>query len=946
LTGLTLFFAIPFINIDVLNFIPVKQETVYRLVDQRTANIVTFISISLAVVGFLISNLAIKEPFTYQLLFKRTYFYPVIIFVLTIAGCFIVLSTLRDAINPAMYSRYAINGTYLLLLSIGLVGYLFWKLKLFISDTSVNNEYRREVKKLIVKDARRRALEKISNRIYEDYMNSLKIRKYSYADSIVRRLELKILSIEPVKHSKEYLISDVDLKTLKQYARVIEMYDPLGIGEEIHRKKNVLRFTENIDEVKLTSIRKAFKYQVTENAFDYKELLETRLKQAISDNKEQSVAEILDIYYDYYEIQREGINSGEIGRALLWELYRAIERNSLRVVVQFRIFIHRVLVLSINHNNIETFRSYISFPTWYYQKAYSQTINNSGYKRIYEACSEFAGMQLREITSYFLVFPSKKTNDIEEKKRLNRFIYLGFNAFSSLLYEVIKNKAWTQFRLILNELSQLYIDPYSSRSQLIHLNATREGGEDLSELKRKVEIEQKPALYYRHTNLGVLYWIYYLYSRNLLNVDSQEVAEAVQALESEISYSHYGDILDDLIFLRGVDVMNDYLGWGQWDYEDRLSGTAYSPPQPREWITFGFIVDFLRNDRFLYDESSTNQENIKYLCDDLIQELKNINGDSEKYLSLTKADSEEELNNKITKLQNQLVSIKRKRSATEEKKIAQTPLSSVRVEEFKQNLGRRWKENAFIHHLFIRSGNVIEQESTKNDLKDIGQLIFMGKGKRLFVDIDNGQDLMHNLDGWGGIVGQREDDEFYRILIEHNSRIKDGNSLVDVIEQGIKDISATMIIIGHSLVFDREFRQSNRFIEEGASVENNNHLIGKYDSIPVYRSQSKLLGNTVIICNFPSAFSMKHHRNPDWYEEVLNIDVRPISDAEAIKKLEEDPERWKKDRDGNILSEEEAITLIKTSVIVDIYVREDFEVVNPEKFVVYKIAKNTDLDNN
>ena len=64
-------FSSLFSGIDFLNFINLKDETSRILVDQRTTNIATIISITLVVVGFLINNLAVKSSLTYKLLFKK-----------------------------------------------------------------------------------------------------------------------------------------------------------------------------------------------------------------------------------------------------------------------------------------------------------------------------------------------------------------------------------------------------------------------------------------------------------------------------------------------------------------------------------------------------------------------------------------------------------------------------------------------------------------------------------------------------------------------------------------------------------------------------------------------------------------------------------------------------------------------------------------------------------
>src|SRR6266581_1948546 len=72
-----IFLVSPLINIDFFNRIELNQQTVITIVDQRTANIATIISITLVVVGFLLNNLAVKSPLVYRLLFQKSYLYPI-----------------------------------------------------------------------------------------------------------------------------------------------------------------------------------------------------------------------------------------------------------------------------------------------------------------------------------------------------------------------------------------------------------------------------------------------------------------------------------------------------------------------------------------------------------------------------------------------------------------------------------------------------------------------------------------------------------------------------------------------------------------------------------------------------------------------------------------------------------------------------------------------------
>jgi len=114
-----------------------SYDTAKIIVDQRAANIATIISITLVVVGFLINNLAVKEGFAYQLLFRHSYLYPIIYFTLCTIGCFFIISMLREDIDTYNFIRLVNIGTYLAIIILFLIGFLFKTIIQFTNDKTI-----------------------------------------------------------------------------------------------------------------------------------------------------------------------------------------------------------------------------------------------------------------------------------------------------------------------------------------------------------------------------------------------------------------------------------------------------------------------------------------------------------------------------------------------------------------------------------------------------------------------------------------------------------------------------------------------------------------------------------------------------------------------------------------------------------------------------------------
>lgn len=226
----TVFFVFPQINVEWFNFIPLETKDAESLVDQRTANIASIISISLVVVGFLISNMAIKETFAYDILFEETSLYPLVYLTLSTIACFVITSTLRDWIEPEMFVRIVISGTYLVLSILILIGRLFGKIIHFTSNKNI--EYLLHEKlmieaKLCTLDA---LIGKYSEREYNELMSRYGVSKFDWLANIDND---NVIFGEEVIPTPEYrIIADVNIVTLNNFIQTkIQAGDPVYFKE-------------------------------------------------------------------------------------------------------------------------------------------------------------------------------------------------------------------------------------------------------------------------------------------------------------------------------------------------------------------------------------------------------------------------------------------------------------------------------------------------------------------------------------------------------------------------------------------------------------------------------------------------------------------------------------------------------------------------------------------
>ena len=299
------FFIIHLINIPFLNFIPIEEENIKTLINNRTTNIVTMISVTFAVIGFLIANLAIKESFTYNILFKKSGFFPVAFTALTLIVCFILLSTFTDWF-PLDYQRDALLvGTYFISIVIFLIGYLFTNLVRFTNQKYILDL----VQKKLISESKRN-LFSIGQTIISLH-EVQKLGLYNYSRTFVKNMtkgdfiltsgynvvsDIKInklsRKIGQLKHSKKIFINNLFLNR-----EIVGNEDGLFFVEETSYQ--ILK--QDLKELnKCIVISKKSKETYT----DAKEYILQKLEENVKSNNHKLVEKYLNMLSEAYELQQ------------------------------------------------------------------------------------------------------------------------------------------------------------------------------------------------------------------------------------------------------------------------------------------------------------------------------------------------------------------------------------------------------------------------------------------------------------------------------------------------------------------------------------------------------------------------------------------------------------------------------------------------------------------
>ena len=309
-----------------LQFIPLPKETAMIIIDQRTTNLATIFSITLVVIGWLITNISIKEAISYNLLFKKTYIYPIFYYIIALIGCMMLCSlfrhwemlNIRDAI---------ISITYMILFALVCITFLFVRLIKVVGQNFFYIALESEIMKEIKSKAKKAIIFKKSNSLYKTHCEQI-----GFTDGIFFNTDLtnhNDINITPLagiddntpmrvdsffSPKKSYRIADIKLGIISNSFKSISLsgsnyYNPLGIGTHINEKYFPFYISAENGEIQTITpkIKKAYKLgrplkpdkDETPN-LDY---LNERFRKDVKEGKKENVEMALAIYGKILELE-------------------------------------------------------------------------------------------------------------------------------------------------------------------------------------------------------------------------------------------------------------------------------------------------------------------------------------------------------------------------------------------------------------------------------------------------------------------------------------------------------------------------------------------------------------------------------------------------------------------------------------------------------------------
>lgn len=299
-----------------LNFLDFDATLAKSIIDQRTTNIATITSISLVVVGFLLTNLALKSPLTIKILFKESYLYLTVYLVFSTIICLILLSTFRDTLEASVFTRAVLAGTYLCILILILIGYLFSNIIRFTDEKHISSLLKKELLNEAKEQLKLIFLIKYSASIYRDFA-SKNCALYIFELSLTNLFSgnITVSKVATIDQENYRILKDVNLMFMAVYIFIKKLnkknalnFKPLTINESFDYNEDMIwansKTNSRFEKWFLKNsmiVSKDFERKTENNP--YRNEFDKMIIELAEENKYRKLETTLDAYLDLYKLQ-------------------------------------------------------------------------------------------------------------------------------------------------------------------------------------------------------------------------------------------------------------------------------------------------------------------------------------------------------------------------------------------------------------------------------------------------------------------------------------------------------------------------------------------------------------------------------------------------------------------------------------------------------------------
>lgn len=389
-------------------------------------------------------------------------------------------------------------------------------------------------------------------------------------------------------------------------------------------------------------------------------------------------------------------------------------------------------------------------------------------------------------------------------------------------------------------------------------------------------------------------WIYYLRFNGMISYEKYETT-LIERLFLQLANSNVNFI--DSFYKLYVEIENGFWHINDWEIEEPPMNKVYSSLMPRDWLPFSLVLILLKDIHLVQNNSIEKIElnsKFKYELKGISEILDKIDIDNPAYVNFifphkTNPDAiKEQLKYRKEKIIELFSVLKKKTDIKHLKVIQQTPLSLQKIKDFRQEVGKLWKDNATIINLIKFFDNVNYKKNVEE--KDgYGFFQTLLKGKFAFIDGENHREI-HGLSDFGYELARNLDNRFFDTILRKvkTKKIKDINDfLINFVSK--KENVDTTIIFG-----------SWEIIETIKNINYDSNKISfsyaSFKEIPIVSSYNNYDQYLFIVDFNDIEIDIYESYSDKWYNRELLVDVTEYQKSEiTADKIKEWNEKDKLD---------------------------------------------------
>ncbi|MBD3227581.1 MAG: hypothetical protein GF329_05270 [Candidatus Lokiarchaeota archaeon] len=743
--------------------------------------------------------------------------------------------------------------------------------------------------------------------------------------------------------------------------------------------KNIIRLLNHSFKVKKTE-----PYAFDESEFDE---FKVAIRNLINNRNPEALDDYLNIYYSVlsYFIEEMKIfqllnntqrlfNNWNPYEKIVRDLYHIID-ETLRTGMQeifseVGYFPLRIITLSFQSNVFFIFSRLLYF----YPYIYSKVIHQHGQIQaefIKDRCIRW----LTQFIEYSLRDEFEKTKNDIRIIELNKYTLEIYLIFQTYLIMSIENKDFNFFERAYNKLMGTfkYLDQdfhYYDDKEFelkLKLNENIKNNNDITNVQlelRKISttknLVMKKHEYKRAISFAIKSWMIFL---SQINKNHPKSLQKEQLIKFYSISNRTNENIVELTNLFSIAMSEDWkqiFHWGNLELDKPPAGKVYTPLSPDSWLPWYYCVKGISIGKFpesldkIQDSNSFsefNYERTENICNQIkenidqwaeiiaVKKAKKISDNEITSSEIDKVD----INNRVNQFLSFNKKLLKRHDLLKENKLIEKELSERKIENFKRNFKKSWENNCIGYYILSNYSNYEEiaynGEKLKSEWFGFNQLDVKGA----FVDSDD------SYSGWGQAYGHGvsnyENVRIFSELFKHASAHKDINNnfenppiiesvldLIDLFEKK-NDFSPNIIFIPHEWSYRKELSNSKSFTPnwQMSPKPQFRDQIGILNNIPIFISYE--CENMVGVFNLKNYCIMKQFINDKFFDKRFDLFIKSVTKEMAIDFIKTNVE-FKKDKDGNLLSDEDAIRNLLQKVHIKIIENFDLNILNKEAGVI------------